>query len=77
MDDLGFDPEDLFRDFFGRSSGKTGGGRRNPPPQSGSDKSYTLNVSFLDAALGSKQFKFLIRALPAALPIPRRLGTIR
>lgn len=54
--EYGFDPGDIFSDLFGNLGGfqrqKPGGG---PPPRQGSDLSYTLSLSFIDAANGAKK----------------------
>ncbi|MBT5188047.1 MAG: DnaJ domain-containing protein [Kordiimonadaceae bacterium] len=47
----GFDAEDLFSSLFG-------GGRTRPRSQAkkrGADKTYTINIDFIDAVLGSKK----------------------
>jgi DnaJ-class molecular chaperone len=55
--DFSFDTSDLFNDLFGNLGGfqrqKQGSG--GPPPRQGSDISYTLAVSFIEAAGGAKK----------------------
>ena len=51
----GFDPENLFSDLFGGLRGGVRGRGRGPSRARGADRRYTLKVSFVDAATGSKQ----------------------
>lgn len=55
--EFSFDASDLFSDLFGNLGGsqrqKQGSG--GPPPRQGSDLSYTLSVSFIEAASGAKK----------------------
>lgn len=47
--------EDLFRHHKARAGGFAGGARGQTPHAKGANVSYTLKVSFLDAAVGSKR----------------------
>lgn len=59
----GFDAEDLFSSIFGgggggpRAGARPGAraGRGGPQRKRGADKTYTINIDFLDAVLGSKK----------------------
>lgn len=54
--EFSFDPSDLFNDLFGHPGGfqrqKPASG---PPPRQGSDLSYTLSVTFIEAVGGAKK----------------------
>ncbi len=70
--DGGFNPEDLFADFF---SGFRGRGRGRDRAKRtfrarGADRRYTLKVSFLDATRGSKQRLTLTRGKTLDVTIP-------
>ena len=56
---FGFNPEDIFAEFFGGKNKRGGsgfsGGARAEAPQRGTDVNYTLNVPFVEACLGGKQ----------------------
>lgn len=54
----GFDAEDLFSSIFGGGATRGGAGAsrtRSPAKKRGQDKTYTINIDFLDAVLGSKK----------------------
>ena len=53
MDDLGFDPNDLFNEIFGNR--KSSAQQRTNASPIGSDSHYTLPVTFVEAALGAKK----------------------
>lgn len=49
----GFNPEDIFAEFFGGSKG-----HRNPfdePPEQGADITYSVTIPFVEACLGGKK----------------------
>jgi DnaJ-class molecular chaperone len=67
MDDLGFDPNDLFDEFFGNRKSSTQQ-KKNATPK-GADSSYTLSITFVEAALGTKKRLTLAgRALDITIP---------
>ena len=54
----GFDAEDLFSSIFGGGAARGGAGAsraRSAVKKRGEDKTYTINIDFLDAVLGSKK----------------------
>lgn len=54
----GFDAEDLFSSIFGGGAARGGAGAsraRSAAKKRGQDKTYTINIDFLDAVLGSKK----------------------
>ena len=68
MDDLGFDPNDLFNEIFGNRKSSQRQQTQNTPK--GSDASYTLPITFMEAALGAKKRLTLgTRTLDINIPV--------
>lgn len=65
----GFDPNDLFADLFAQSAGGARRGPANQGPAKGADLTATLEVSFVEAANGTKK-RVAIGARELDLSIP-------
>ncbi|MFA7440096.1 MAG: J domain-containing protein [Sphingomonadaceae bacterium] len=65
------DPSDLFSELFGRGRGGGGFGGFRQPPAKGSDVSYRLAISFVDAALAKPQRITLQSGRTVDLNIPK------
>jgi DnaJ-class molecular chaperone len=75
MDDLGFDPNDLFNEIFGSRKSST---QQKPSAMpKGADGSYILPVTFLEAALGAKKRLVVAgRSLDVTIPAGSEDGQV-
>jgi DnaJ-class molecular chaperone len=68
MDDLGFDPNDLFNEIFGNRKASQRQQTQSTPK--GNDATYTLPITFMEAALGAKKRLTLgTRTLDINIPV--------
>lgn len=63
----GFRPEDIFSEIFGASQGR---GPSQPQPARGTDVHYTVQVGFIDAALGTTERVSLANGRKIDMKVP-------